>query len=84
MNKHEQQARLEFKAAHKSAQAAQPVVEPTEDERRNGWTSETLTAYLVDQRAAQSLRINPNSAMNRRARRPDKQNGRYRPLRWKG
>jgi hypothetical protein len=41
--------------------------EPTEEEVRNGWTAETLTAYLQEQRAAQLLRIDPLSPVNRRA-----------------
>ena len=74
----------EFRTAPKGAEASQPTVEPTEEEKRNGWTTETLTAYHAEQRAAQSLKIDPNSAFNRRQRRPTRANSRYRPQRWRG
>lgn len=42
-----------------------PLVEPSDDEKRNGWDAISLTAYLDEQSAAQSLRISPGSAMRR-------------------
>lgn len=81
----EQKERKEFKRALEMAEAATPaLVQPSAEEARNGWTPETLTSYLNEQKAAQSLRIDPHSALNRRARRPTKANNRYRPQRWRG
>lgn len=75
----------EFAEALSEAEATQPaLIQPTDEEARNGWTPETLTAYLNEQRAVQSLRIDPHSALNRRARRPTRANNRYRPQRWRG
>ena len=60
------------------------VVEPTADEIRNGWNTESLTAYLADREAGQSLSIDINSLHRKIARRPVVQNNRYNPLRpWK-
>jgi len=76
--------RREFAETLATIEAAQPMVEPTEDEARNGWTPETLTAYLAEQQAAQALKTDPHSAFNKRNRRPSRANSRYRPLRWRG
>lgn len=77
--------RQEFKKALTEAEAKQPaLIQPNDEEARNGWTPETLTAYLNEQTAAQSLRVDPHSAFNRRARRPTRANNRYRPQRWRG
>jgi len=62
----------------------QTLVEPTEEERRNGWTAKTLTAYLAERQAGQSLSADVNSLHRQRARRPSKQNHQYRPHRWRG
>lgn len=81
----EEQAVREFSKALDVAEAATPaLIQPNDEEARNGWTPEGLTAYLNEQRAAQSLRIDPLSALNRRARRPTQANNRYRPQRWRG
>ena len=32
-------------------------IEPNAEEKRNGWTSETLTAYVADSRARQNVSI---------------------------
>ena len=34
--------------------AAPELIQPNEDERKNGWTSETLTAYVAKQRQVES------------------------------
>ncbi len=73
----------EFDKALNEAKVQQERVEPSPDERRNGWTTETLSAYLANQKAAQTLRIDPHSALNRHARRPTRC-AKYRPLRWRG
>ena len=73
----------EFDKALAEAKVTQERVEPSPDELRNGWTTETLSAYLANQKAAQTLRIDPHSALNRRARRPTRC-AKYRPLRWRG
>ena len=58
-------------------------VEPTDEEKRNGWTSESLTAYLAERQAGQELAVDVNSLHRRLARRPTEQNHRYRPHRWR-
>lgn len=73
----------ELDAVQQNAAAEQPRVEPTEDEKRNGWTAESLTAYLAERNAGQSLSIDVNSLHRRLARRPVVQNHRYNPLRWR-
>lgn len=80
----ERQQAEEFREVHRSAKAGQPVVEPTPDEARNGWTAETLTAYLAEQTTSQTLRIDAGSLHRRLARRPDRANSKYRPHRWRG
>ena len=68
--------------AQRNARKHQKQVEPSEEEKKNGWTTETLTAYLADRAAGQSLAIDPNSLSRRKP--PDMQNHKYRPLRWRG
>ena len=57
----------------------EPEVEPTEEERKNGWDKASLTAYLSQRLAAQYLLMDTN---NRQVR-PKEQNHRYRPHRWR-
>ena len=71
-----------FKQAMEGAGASVPAVEPTPDEARNGWTAETLTEYVRERTAAQSLRIDPMSTVRRTP--PRRANSVYRPLRWRG
>ena len=54
-------------------------IEPTEDEKRNGWTTETLTQYLADREKAQSAAV-----LDRKPARQTRANSKYRPLRWRG
>jgi len=63
------------------AQEAAPVVIPNAEEARNGWTPETLTAYIAEQKAASGVRLNPHSVMRRKPR-PTTTNYRYSPLKW--
>lgn len=84
MSRPEETQRQEFKAVLRSAETSQPLIEPTADEARNGWTRESLTRYHAEQRAAQAVKIDPHSVLNRQARRPQRANGRYRPQRWRG
>jgi len=58
------------------------IVEPTDEEKRNGWTAESLTKYLSERQAGQSLSVDVNSLHRRVARRPDMQT-RYNPKRWR-
>ena len=78
--KRDEAMRSEYRAALDGV--TPELIEPTPDEAKNGWTAETLTAYHAEQKAAQALRIDPNSAIRRV--RPQKANGRYSPLRWRG
>lgn len=74
----------EINAVRREAVSAQNLVEPTAEERRNGWTAKTLTAYLAERQAGQSLDVDVNSLHRQAARRPSEQNHRYKPLRWRG
>lgn len=56
-----------------------PPVEPTEEEKRNGWTIETLTEYRRQAFSDEQRRINPAF----RARRPMRANSRYNPFKWR-
>ena len=46
------------------------TITPTEGERRNGWTEETLSAYVAERRAAEAMLIDPFA---RRHKRPTRQ-----------
>ena len=72
----------ELEGVRREAINKQESVEPTEEEKKNGWTSETLTAYLADRLAGQSLSTNIDSLSRKMARRPDAQVS-YQPLRWR-
>lgn len=74
----------EHDAVHDAAEDTQPLVEPTEEERRNGWTAETLSDYLATRRAGQSLAIDPNSLHRQAVERPRFTNSKYSPKRWRG
>ena len=50
-------------------------IEPTEDEKKNGWTAETLTAYV---------RERDNVDHRKPKERPVKTNSKYSPFRWRG
>jgi hypothetical protein len=60
-----------------------PLIEPTADEAKNGWTAKTLTAYLAQQQASQAMRNDWTSALRRKPR-PSLANSDYRPSRWRG
>ena len=57
-----------------------PLIEPTADERRNGWTAETLTDYVQQRERAQKgiVLFDPDY---RAVKRPGRANSRYNPLR---
>ena len=78
-----EQLDLELSSARRQALARQEMIEPTADEAKNGWTKETLTKYLAERMAGQTLAVDVNSLHRRIARRPDIQNHRYRPHRWR-
>ena len=75
--------RRQFQSALEAAEKFHALVQPTAEEARNGWTAETLTAYLAEQKAAQSLRMDPSSTLRRKAP-PVRANSSYRPLKWRG
>jgi hypothetical protein len=54
------------------------LIEPTPEEARNGWTAETLTAYVRRQQAARADAIDP---ARRVAPRPPVANSKYNPHR---
>jgi len=51
------------------------MTKPTRDEEKNGWTEETLTFYVKERDKSLSA--------DRPAPKPDVQNHRYRPHRWR-
>lgn len=55
------------------------LIEPTEDEKRNGWTAETLTAYLKQQDKAAMTRAD---AFERAPEKPQT-TVRKSPFRWR-
>lgn len=73
----------EVSEAQREALKNRQLIEPTEAERKNGWTAKTLTAYLAERIAGQSLAIDVNSLYRKTARKPREQNHHYRPLRWR-
>lgn len=66
------------KTWRESMRSPMEMVEPSEDEKRNGWTAETLTKYLQERRAE-----NFTAVFEREPRKPKQAKG-YRPLRWRG
>lgn len=78
-----EQLDLELETARREALARQEMIEPTEDEKRNGWTKKTLTAYLAERLAGQSLAINVDTLHRKAARRQNIQNHKYNPHRWR-
>ena len=58
-------------------------IEPTEAEKRYGWTAETLTRHITPSgAAAQGLTVDINSIQRQRQRRPRLQNHKYNSQRW--
>lgn len=78
----EDETRRQFLGALDRASEATSLIEPTEEEKRNGWTAETLTEYVREQKASQELRADPASPMRRTP--PKRANSKYRPHRWRG
>ena len=56
------------------------MIEPTAEERKNGWTAETLTEYL-DGRAAEKQKYMLSGARARDAR-PTRAQSEYNPHEW--
>jgi len=69
--------------ARREALNKNEIIEPTEEEKKNGWTAETLTKYLQERHAAQNLSVDVNSLTRQVARRKDEQNHKYNPRRWR-
>ena len=74
----------ELLEAQRNAREKKEVVKPTEEEKKNGWTEETLSTYLAERKAAQSLGIDVNSFYRKSLQRPMTQNHKYNPLRRHG
>ena len=73
----------ELDEAQADAMERQPLVEPTAEEARNGWTAESLTRYLAERTAGAALGVDPHSLHRKMARRPRSQNNGYSPHRWR-
>ena len=58
------------------------MVDLTDEEKKNGWTSEKLEKYLVDREKAQSgvILFHPD---HRKPPRPKWANNSYNPLQWR-
>ena len=54
--------------------------EPTEDEKRNGWTRESLTKYMAERSHEGVIHGDPAF---RKPKRPSAANSRYSPFRWR-
>ncbi len=65
------------------AEDNRPVVEPTDEEKRNGWTAEELTEYIASREAGQALSVDPHSLHRRTQRRPTEQKHKYLPHYWR-
>jgi len=70
-------------SARREALNKNETIEPNEEEKKNGWTTESLTRYLQEQHAAQTLRVDVHSLSRQVARRKDVQNHKYNPRRWR-
>ena len=57
------------------------LIEPTDEERRNGWDAETLTAYVAERNRARDIWMDPHE---RPRHRPALANSKYSPFRWRG
>ena len=59
-----------------------PDIELTDEELKNGWTEQTLAAYVADREQAQAgvVMFNPDY---RKPRRPRFANNKYRPHFWR-
>ncbi len=57
-------------------EVAGPLIQPTEEEARNGWTAETLTDYVRQRQRAQAAKVFPEKPP-----RPTMANSKYNPLR---
>jgi len=73
----------ELDEVREDVDAKQHLIEPNAEELRNGWTAETLTAYVAQRTAGAELKNDPHSLHRKQARRPTRQTG-YNPLRWRG
>lgn len=66
------------------AKATAPeLIQPTEDEARNGWDAESLTAYVKEERERAQSDMISSRIFNRKPPRPRWANSRYDPLRWR-
>lgn len=73
----------ELDQAQETAFAKTDLIEPTKDEKKNGWTAETLTQYVAERNAGAELKTDPHSLERRMERRPRAQNTQYNPHRWR-
>lgn len=58
-------------------------IEPTEDEKKNGWDKQSLSAYVAERERANAGVIMFDSEYRSRPR-PKWANNIYSPLRWRG
>ena len=56
-------------------------IEPNEEERRNGWTTETLSLYVHQRRQAEKVSLDPHHPSRRRN--PQRAKTGYSPFTWR-
>ena len=71
----------ELEDAQRESLENHPIIEPTPEEVKNGWDSKSLTKYLAERNAGQSINIDINS-LHRQVI-PNEQNHKYRVKRWR-
>jgi hypothetical protein len=74
-----QRIEREWQARLRRATEEQPLVQPTAEEARNGWTASALTAYLAERTASQAMKLDDASLLRRLQARPREANHRYDP-----
>lgn len=73
----------EFDGVFRTAEIETPIIEPTDEEKNNGWDAESLAEYRAERAAAQTIEIDPHSTQRRLSARPAEQNNKYSPFRWR-
>lgn len=58
------------------------LIEPTREERRNGWTAEALTKYHADRERAALIRVFGDPSEKKRKRLVVQNTAKFNPLRW--
>ena len=68
----------------KNPSAEPPPPQPTADERRNGWTRDSLARYLREREWERALVLDPDGPLRRRGRPGPRTLGSHDPHDWPG